>query len=96
MFGGRIRAAMSVKRLSEDLYSMEYTGDYGFDKFLDSGGADTDEKMADQLRLYPMGFIKIRKKNQSVETMDAVHCMLMTEMIIICSEEIMTGIIAKR
>lgn len=46
MFGEKIRAARSVSRLEDGLYYMEYKGDYGFDAFLEQGGAASDADMA--------------------------------------------------
>lgn len=42
----RIVAARSITKLNDGLYTMTYKGDYGFDKFLSSGGAATDAEMA--------------------------------------------------
>lgn len=49
MFGSNIKAANSIEKLEKSLYYMEYTGDYGFDEFLDNGGADSDSALADYL-----------------------------------------------
>lgn len=46
MFGTQLKAANTVEKVADGLYSMEYEGDYGFDDFLEQGGADSDEKMA--------------------------------------------------
>lgn len=46
VFKSNIKAASSVKKLSDNLYYMEYEGDYGFSEFLERGGADSEEKMA--------------------------------------------------
>ena len=40
LFGNFIKGACSVTKLSENLYCMEYSGDDGFQKYLDTGGAD--------------------------------------------------------
>ncbi len=42
----RIKAAQSVVRIDDGLYSLTYEGDYGFDEFLARGGAATDAEMA--------------------------------------------------
>lgn len=42
-----IRSAASVKYLEEGLYSMNYSGDYGLENFLDQGGGDSDMAVAD-------------------------------------------------
>lgn len=49
MFGTTITAANTVKKLQDDLYSMEYEGDYGFDDFLAQGGASSDSEVANYL-----------------------------------------------
>lgn len=37
VFGEKLKAAQSVKKLEEGLYYLEYSGDYGFDAFLEKG-----------------------------------------------------------
>ncbi|MGN0250011.1 MAG: C45 family autoproteolytic acyltransferase/hydrolase [Oliverpabstia sp.] len=49
MFGTIIKAANSIEKLEDNLYSMEYNGDYGFDDFLARGGAASDGEVADYL-----------------------------------------------
>ena len=49
LFGSNIKAANSITRLEEGLYAMEYTGDYGFDAFLEQGGAVSASALADYL-----------------------------------------------
>ena len=34
MFGTQLQAAMTIQKLNDGLWSMEYRGDYGFDDFL--------------------------------------------------------------
>ncbi len=46
IFGEKFKAAKSVRRLEDGLYYMEYNGDYGFDAFLEQGGAASDADMA--------------------------------------------------
>ncbi len=53
MFAEKLQAAGSIQKLDEGLYSMEYRGDYGFDEFLEQGGASS----ADELASYLIGFI---------------------------------------
>lgn len=53
MFGDKIRAAQSVKKLDENLYYMEYKGDYGLDGYLNQGGASS----ADEMAAYIMKFL---------------------------------------
>lgn len=49
MFGTFVKAANSIEKLEDGLYSMEFTGDYGFDAFLAQGGAISDSGVADYL-----------------------------------------------
>ena len=53
MFGTFIAAARSIRKLEDGLYVMEYRGDYGFDAFLEQGGAADDSAVAD----YLIGFL---------------------------------------
>ncbi len=39
MFGPLVKGAMSVKQLDEGIYFLEFSGDDGFDEFLERGGA---------------------------------------------------------
>lgn len=45
MFGTQLTAAMTIEKLDDHLWSMEYKGDYGFDGFLEQGGAKSDAEM---------------------------------------------------
>jgi len=47
LFWRPIRAAVSVRKLEDGLYAMEYKGDYALDQFLAQGGADSDLAVAD-------------------------------------------------
>ena len=49
MFGTQLRAASTVEKLEDHLYTLTYAGDYGFDGFLAQGGAATDGQMADYI-----------------------------------------------
>jgi hypothetical protein len=49
MFGEKLAAAMSIQKLQDGLYSVEYRGDYGFDSYLAQGGADSSGKMAEYI-----------------------------------------------
>lgn len=49
IFGVQLKAAGAVARLEDGLYAMEYAGDYGFDEFLDQGGAESANELADYL-----------------------------------------------
>ncbi len=46
MFRTQLKAAGTIEKVEEGFYSMEYEGDYGFDEFLEQGGAATDDKLA--------------------------------------------------
>lgn len=46
IFGDKVKAAGTVKEIDENLYYMEYKGDYGFDVFLEQGGASSTNEMA--------------------------------------------------
>lgn len=60
MFGTIIKAANTIEKLEDGLYSMEYKGDYGFDDFLKRGGAASDSAVADYLVSFlSHGFYKI-------------------------------------
>lgn len=47
LFWRNIRAAASVKKLEDGLYSMTYHGDYSFGEFLAQGGASSDKEAAE-------------------------------------------------
>lgn len=49
MFGDKLMAANSVEKLDEGLYYMEYKGDYGFETFLEQGGAASEAAMAEYI-----------------------------------------------
>ena len=55
MFGEKITAAQSVKKLEEGLYYIEFSGDYGFGEFLDKGGASSEVAMAEYITSYLSG-----------------------------------------
>lgn len=60
MFGTIIRAANTIEKLEDGLYSIEYKGDYGFDDFLERGGAASDSAVSDYLVSFlSHGFYKI-------------------------------------
>lgn len=46
MYDSLAMAAASVDRLEDGLYVLEYSGDYGFDEFLEKGGATSDYEVA--------------------------------------------------
>lgn len=59
MFGQKVKAAQSVQKLEDGLYYMEYEGDYGFDAFLEKGGASSEAAMAAYVTSFlSNGFVK--------------------------------------
>ena len=63
MFGTFVKAANSIEKLEDGLYSMEFTGDYGFNEFLAQGGAASDNGVADYLTSFlSHGFYKNESK----------------------------------
>ena len=52
-FGAFVKGALSVEKLDEGMYYMEYQGDDGFQELMASGGADDISKAAD----FIMGFL---------------------------------------
>lgn len=46
LFGAEITASGTIKRLGDDLWYMEFDGDYGFDGYIERGGSATDGEMA--------------------------------------------------
>lgn len=63
LFGTFVKAATSIEKLEDGLYSMEFAGDYGFDEFLAKGGADSDEGVAEYLTSFlSRGFYKPESK----------------------------------
>ncbi|MBQ2943487.1 MAG: linear amide C-N hydrolase [Ruminococcus sp.] len=55
MFADKISAAGSVKKLEHNLYYMEYEGNYGFEEFLQNGGASSESEMAAYLISFMSG-----------------------------------------
>ena len=63
MFGTFIKAANSIEKLENGLYSMEFAGDYGFDEFLAEGGAVSDSDVARYLTSFlSHGFYRMDSK----------------------------------
>lgn len=59
VFGEKVTAAQSVRKLEDGLYYMEYKGDYGFDAFLEQGGAASEQVMAEHITSFLSGgFVK--------------------------------------
>lgn len=68
MFGTFVTAANTIEKLEDGLYSMEFTGDYGFDEFLEKGGAASDAEVADYLTEFlSRGFYKPEAKVETGE-----------------------------
>ena len=66
MFGTILKAANSIEQLEPGLYAMEYTGEYGFDDFLQKGGAKSDSELADYIISFlSHGFYKIENDVQT-------------------------------
>lgn len=55
MFGEKITASQSVRKLEDGLYYLEYSGDYGFDDFLKKGGASSEAVMAEYITSFLSG-----------------------------------------
>ena len=55
MFGEKVKAAQSVRKLEDGLYYVEYSGDYGFDAFLNKGGASSEAAMAQYITSFLSG-----------------------------------------
>ncbi len=49
IFGEKIMAANSVKKLDDNLYFMEYKGDYGVNDLMKQGGASSSNKMGEYI-----------------------------------------------
>ena len=47
--GEKLKAARSIRKINDTLYTMEYEGDYGLDAYLLQGGGASSEEMADYL-----------------------------------------------
>ena len=68
LFGNFIKAAGTIQKLEDGLYSMEYNGDYGFDDFLAKGGASSDSAVADYLVGYlSRGFVQVESNVKTGE-----------------------------
>ena len=49
VFGDKLKAVNSIEKLSDGLYYMEYEGDYGFEDFLENGGAEDQQDVANYI-----------------------------------------------
>jgi len=78
-FGTQMTAIRSIRRIGHadaPLYYMEYNGDYGFDRFLEQGGATSDDAVAVYLTDYlSHGMIKqnIESTDFACSTLSAVN-----------------------
>lgn len=64
MFGTKITAAKSVKKLTDHLYWMEYIGDYGFEAYLAQGGASSEAELAEYITSFlSNGFVKAKSND---------------------------------
>ena len=52
-FGSFVKGAMSVKKLDDGMYYMEYEGDDGFDGLMEKGGG----RNAEELKAYVINFM---------------------------------------
>lgn len=59
VFADKLNAANSVEKIADNLYYMEYKGDYGFQGFLNDGGAKSEQEMANYI-IFELsgGFVK--------------------------------------
>ncbi|MBQ8278645.1 MAG: linear amide C-N hydrolase [Roseburia sp.] len=59
MFGEKVTAAQTVTKIDDGLYYLEYVGDYGFEEFLEKGGASSEAAMAEYIVSFLSGgFVK--------------------------------------
>ena len=66
MFKSEIAAVKSIAVIEDDTYHMTFRGDYGFDEFLEGGGASSDAMVAS----YLTGFLSKGFYRSTVETED--------------------------
>lgn len=66
MFGEKVTAAGTVAKLEDRLYYGEYRGDYGFDAFLEEGGAASEAVMAEYITSFLSGGF-MKSGTESVE-----------------------------
>lgn len=76
VFRTEIKAASSVKKLGQHLYTLTYEGDYGFNAFIENGGASSDSAMAD----YIIGFLThgFWKESGAEEAENTIGCSALT------------------
>ena len=68
LFGDKLTAAKSISRISDNLYTMEYEGDYGLDAYLEQGGGATSDEMADYLTEFLSNGLYKPEKNEIKDT----------------------------
>lgn len=70
VYGRFLRAVFSVQKIEENFYFMEFEGDYGFERFMRNGGADTNDKMALFLIKELSGgfYSKVKRKEYELKT----------------------------
>ncbi len=58
-FGTQIRAIRTIRKLGDNLFYMEYVGDYGLTQFLEQGGARSDDEVGAYLtKFFSRGLYK--------------------------------------
>ena len=68
IFADMLKAANSIEMLDEGLYFMEYEGDYGFDEFLEKGGASSEEEVAEYVTYFLSGgFAELDREEVSLD-----------------------------
>ena len=68
-FGSLVKGAMSVKKLDDGLYYMEYRGDDGFDELMARGGGRNSGELAE----YAMYFLSKGYYHPSVSPVPAQY-----------------------
>ena len=67
-FGSLIKGAMSVEKLDDGLYYMEYTGDDGFDGLVEQGGAKTSGELSGYIiNFLSQGYYKSEIKTKKTD-----------------------------
>ncbi|MBQ5352078.1 MAG: hypothetical protein IIU38_07790, partial [Bacteroidaceae bacterium] len=67
-FGSLIKGAMSVEKLDDGLYYMEYTGDDGFDGLVEQGGAKTSGELTSYIiNFLSQGYYKSEIKTKKTD-----------------------------
>jgi predicted choloylglycine hydrolase len=65
LFRGQLTAMGTIKKVDDRLYTMTYKGDYGFDAFLEKGGAASDAEVGDHITEFlSHGFYKVKPQTQ--------------------------------